>query len=422
MRVCEEPGNAPAHHLARRGVPRGGHGTAQLGAGYDNVRIAQIGLAHVNQRGGSCKEAVNRWVAEASGGSQRLGGGYYSDYQRAGGIQVERDAAIEGDIIQLNGPHVDSFYEGMHTAVVVAHRAGSTVFDVVDSNWGWTNVVHHHTFDPYALARRYGLSVHLWRMGSAPASLPGPTPAPAPPAGPPAGTYPHHVYHTCANGACGLRLHNAPSLGTPVTAVRNDGDEVFVACQTTGDQVYGSDGSSSTVWDQLSEGSYASDYYIDTSGTGGAFSPPIPRCGAAASGNPPAGQPQAVTHYACQSTPNAFGHYVPAGKHWGNDFVAQGRTITGGYLLIGANPDGNNHEATIGVFTGGPYSLSGQLGSVTVAVSGYGGASFTFAQPIPVTPGESLWLVASGIGDFTAYDQNVAGADGCFIGRLEGFA
>jgi hypothetical protein len=409
------------HHVRHHS----GHGTAQLGGGFDNSRVAQIGLSQVGKYGGSCKEAVNRWVGAASNGSERLGGGYYSDYQRAGGIQVGRDATIEGDIIQLNGPHVDSFYEGMHTAVVVGHTPGSNVFDVVDSNWGWSNTVHHHAFDVYALARQHGLSVHFWRMGSAPASLPSPGPAPSPasPAAP-NGTYPHHVYHTCANGACGLKTHTTPSLSAPTVSIKNDGDEVDIVCQTTGDTVYGKDGSSSAVWDKLSDGSYASDYYIDTSGTGGAFSPPIPRCETNPVPAPqpePQPQPQAVTHYNCPNTSNAFGHYVPAGKHWGNDFIAQGSTITGGFLLIGANSDGNNHQASIGVFTSGPYTLSGELGSVTVNVSGYSGVNFTFPQPIHVTPGESLWLVASGIGDFTGYDQNNGGADGCFIGSLSGY-
>jgi hypothetical protein len=423
VHVCAERGNAHPKH-AKHYVPHhSGGGTAQLGGGYDNSRIAQIGLSLLNRFAGSCKEAVNNWVAAASNGSQHLGGGYYSDYQRAGGVQVGRDATIQGDIIQLNGPHADSFYEGMHTAVVVGHAPGSNVFDVVDSNWGWTNTVHHHPFDPYALASQHGLSVHFWRMGSAPASLPPAPPTPSPtPAGPPPGTYPHHVYHTCANGACGLRTHTAPSLSASIVSIKNDGDEVDIVCQTTGDNVYGKDNTSSPVWDKLSDGSYASDYYIDTSGTVGAFSPPIPRCEGSPTPSPPPQPPQPapVVHYNCPNTSGAFGHYVPAGKHWGNDFVAQGSTITGGYLLIGANADGGNHSAAIGIFTGGPYTLSGELGSVTVNVSGYGGVNFTFPAPIHVIPGQSLWLVASGIGDFTGYDQNSGGADGCFIGSLTG--
>jgi len=88
--------------------------------------------------------------------------------------------------------------------------------------------------------------------------------APAPPphtSQAPPGTFPHHVYHTCANGACGLRIHSSPSLSAPVIGIKNDGEEVFIVCQTMGDRVYGSDGSSSEVWDKISEGGYASDFY-----------------------------------------------------------------------------------------------------------------------------------------------------------------
>jgi hypothetical protein len=112
---------------------------------------------------------------------------------------------------------------------------------------------------------------------------------------------------------------------------------------------------------------------------------------------------------------------VPAGKHWGNDFVAQGTTITGGHLAIGANQDGGNHQARIGIFTGGPYTLTGELGETTVSVVGYGGVNFSFSPAIRVTAGQSLWLVAIGVGDFTAYDQNNGGADGCFQGQLIGY-
>jgi hypothetical protein len=137
---------------------------------------------------------------------------------------------------------------------------------------------------------------------------------------------------------------------------------------------------------------------------------------------PPPPPPAAVTHYNCPGTAASIGHYVPGGKHWGNDFIAAGTVITGGHLVIGANTDGGNHQATIGIFTGGPNALSGQLGTTTVNVSGYGGVDFTFSPAIHVNAGESLWLEAVGIGDFTAYDQSNGGADGCFEGSLVGTA
>ena len=91
--------------------------------------------------------------------------------------------------------------------------------------------------------------------------------------------YVYDVYHTCANGACGLDLRSGPGYSNyPVTRTLVDGDAVDIVCQTTGQSVSGIDGSSSDVWDKTAQGDYAADFYIDTPGMTGAFSPPIPRC------------------------------------------------------------------------------------------------------------------------------------------------
>jgi hypothetical protein len=170
--LANRPGRSRAHGRARRvcappGNPRTLGPAPQLGGGYRNARIAEVGLSRLGQWGGECKEAVNQWVALASGGTQHLGGDYLANYRYEGGNEVSRDAAVEGDIIQLNGPSGLYYYEGMHTAVVVSHTPGSEVFEVVDSNSEWTRIIREHAWNPYATARRYGLSVHIWRMGDA---------------------------------------------------------------------------------------------------------------------------------------------------------------------------------------------------------------------------------------------------------------
>ena len=92
-------------------------------------------------------------------------------------------------------------------------------------------------------------------------------------------TYRYYVYHTCANGACGLRARTGPGYTSyGITRTLMDGDSVDVVCQTTGESVAGRDGSSSNVWDRLIQGDYVADFYIDTPGMTGSFSPPIPRC------------------------------------------------------------------------------------------------------------------------------------------------
>ena len=107
-----------------------------------------------------------------------------------------------------------------------------------------------------------------------------PPPAPTgPSSGPPPVTYRHHVYHTCANGHCGLNIRTGPGYTHySVTRVLSDGDAVDIVCQTRGESVSGIDGSSSNVWDRLAQGDYAADFYIDTPGMTGSFSPPIPQC------------------------------------------------------------------------------------------------------------------------------------------------
>src|SRR5579872_4214968 len=138
-RVCLPKGNKAVQLVA-----------PQLGGGYPNARIAEVGLSRLGQYGGQCKEAANVWVAIASDGTQHLGGNYLANYRAEGGVEVGRDQTVEGDVIQLNGPDGRYYYGGMHTAVVVSHSPGSNDFVVVDSNWNWHETVMKHEWNPYA--------------------------------------------------------------------------------------------------------------------------------------------------------------------------------------------------------------------------------------------------------------------------------
>ncbi len=190
----DEQGFTPAANDTQEGLPSD---EGQLGAGpYDNARIADLALSELGRDRttggpidhGQCKQSVNDWVNGASGGTQRLGGNYHSNYASQGGQIVSRDAAVKGDVIQLHNPANErAYFSGMHTAVVVGHAAGSETFDVVDANWGLDGVVSRHAWNPYASGRKYGLAVTIWRMGSvaAPATSPPPAPAPTTPAATP---------------------------------------------------------------------------------------------------------------------------------------------------------------------------------------------------------------------------------------------
>jgi LasA protease len=91
--------------------------------------------------------------------------------------------------------------------------------------------------------------------------------------------YVHHVYGTCADGACGLKERAGPGYSAYAqTGSLTEGAEVDIVCQTHGELVTPNHGTASTVWDKLANGAYVTDVYVDTPGVGGAFSPPIPQC------------------------------------------------------------------------------------------------------------------------------------------------
>jgi hypothetical protein len=127
-----------------------------------------------------------------------------------------------------------------------------------------------------------------------------------------------------------------------------------------------------------------------------------------------------VTDYNCPNDNSNNGHYVPANHYWEQEFTSQGTSITGGFLLLGANIGDHDHTARIGVYTG--TNRSGALGEIEQQVVGYSGVNFTFPTPIAVSPGQHLHIAATGVGDFTAYDEFTNGVDGCFIGRIDDYS
>jgi hypothetical protein len=111
--------------------------------------------------------------------------------------------------------------------------------------------------------------------GGAPPPPP-PPPPPGPPPPPPA-FFTHHVYGTCRDGACGLRVRTGPGYsGYPFTHVIYDGDQVDIVCQAVGEAV--SNGhATSAIWDRQTDGTWVTDFYVDTDNIG-TWSPPIPQC------------------------------------------------------------------------------------------------------------------------------------------------
>lgn len=187
--------------------------------------------------GGQCKEAVRCALILASGGRVRTGGGYYSDYVRAGGQLVSATQAQKGDIVQLNGGNRDVFYRGMHTAIVTSPFRGEVV-NVVDSNFYGDERVRQHDWNPFDQARRYGLTVHVWRMGTVASS-------------------PSYVRYAVATDSA--RLRSCPSFSCTVLQTVGRGTPVDVVCQTRGDYYAGG-----TLWSKLTGGQLVHDTLLTT--------------------------------------------------------------------------------------------------------------------------------------------------------------
>lgn len=178
-----------------------------------------------------------------------------------------------------------------HVAYVAAISGGTIIVD--DSNWApsWNGpwlLVHEHA-EPASAVSGY---IYGGPAGNGPTSSPSPTagpttptptpttptPTPTPAPAPPPQYWAYHVYGTCADGACGLKERAGPGFTNyaQVGSV-SDGNEIDIVCQTMGQTVTGTSGASSGVWDKLTNGSFVSDYYVDTPNVG-SFSPPIPQC------------------------------------------------------------------------------------------------------------------------------------------------
>ena len=129
------------------------------------------------QWGGQCKayvQTVFNAVAASVGSPMRIGSGYYTCYQSAGGVPVSSAAAARGDIIQVyEASAPNSYYPGMHSAIVV-NNLGNGVYDVIDSNWGYDEKVQRHRWDVRATLAKYpARELAIWRLGTT--STPAPT-------------------------------------------------------------------------------------------------------------------------------------------------------------------------------------------------------------------------------------------------------
>ncbi len=88
----------------------------------------------------------------------------------------------------------------------------------------------------------------------------------------------YYVVGLKENGEPELHLRSGPGYSEySETGQRYDGDEVDVVCQKLGQRYVSPQGEETEIWDELIDGSWAIDYYVDTPNRG-RFSKPLPRC------------------------------------------------------------------------------------------------------------------------------------------------
>jgi len=191
----------------------------------------------------------------------------WSGAARAAGLTVSPDPT-PGSIAVFQ-PGVDGAFGFGHVAYVLSATSSSVT--VEDYNW-----VGPHRYGTHTVARTAGLDfIHF---GAPQASAPVSTPAP--PSTPASSSHRFAVYGTCPAGGCVLLTRAGPtSSGAGVTGQLHEHDAVDIACQTRGETVAQSGWGTSSVWDQLANGSWVSDLYVNTPNVN-AFSPPIPQCSA----------------------------------------------------------------------------------------------------------------------------------------------
>lgn len=86
------------------------------------------------------------------------------------------------------------------------------------------------------------------------------------------------VYGTCLTGGCGLKQRSGPGANFPEVDPGDrlmDGKRVLVVCQAKGPPPKGY---SNPIWDQLPNGRYVSDAFVETPNRHGDFSAGLPRC------------------------------------------------------------------------------------------------------------------------------------------------
>ena len=162
--TCNEATGAEAVRCAALTVPSIGNRVADLALLYDGqwggkacegAHLGKNGYV-AGYSGGQCRQFVNCLIYRASWHRYNPTS---PDYSFTGAAQISGSSAVRGDLIQVG--------QGVHTAIVLQNLGGGK-YVVVDSNYGYNEIVHVHNWTPPSSGVKY------WRYSQASTDQTGP--------------------------------------------------------------------------------------------------------------------------------------------------------------------------------------------------------------------------------------------------------
>ena len=177
-----------------------------------------------------------------------------------------------GDIISMGPTNTYG-----HVAIVISVEpsvlsGGNGTISVLNEN-AYTTGIDKITVTNGAMTYEGLYNIFQWAFGIPTPDFNGPTPpAPAPPPSAPVGPFAYRI--VLPGTGPNATVNERAGAGTSFVIVGRlpEASIIEISCQTSGTLV-----NTSTVWDQLSNGDYVSDYFTNTPAKNG-FSSNIPRC------------------------------------------------------------------------------------------------------------------------------------------------
>jgi uncharacterized protein YraI len=157
-------------------------------------------------------------------------------------------------------------------------------------------------------------------------------------------TYPFQITIPGATSGT-VNVRTGPGTNYGIAYTLSDGSSIQIACQISGTDVDGT-----SVWDQLGDGNYVSDYYATTPVPYG-FSPPIPLCSAPSTPTTPPTPPPTAPSSPSPSTyqitiPGATSGTVNERSGPGTNYSLAGTIADGASIVIACQTSGTDVDGT----------------------------------------------------------------------------